>query len=73
MKRVITLMLSFLLCFVIVNLFLFYKTGLEPSTLIGCVFAFCGAEGSLMAWLKGIERKGKKNETSEEWTNGKDE
>jgi hypothetical protein len=62
-KGVIVFMLLFLFCFTSANLFLFYRNGTEPSTLITCVFAFCGAEGGYLAFVKKLKEKdGTKNE-----------
>jgi hypothetical protein len=57
-KRIIILMLLFLLLFTVSNIGLFYLTGNEPSTLITCVFAFCGAEGGYLAFVKKLKNKG---------------
>lgn len=57
-KWILSLMLIFLLIFTVTVLLITYKTSYEPSTLITCVFAFCGAEGGFMAWIK--NKKGEK-------------
>lgn len=44
-KRIITGMLVYLLLFTCACLFITYTKGVEPKTLILCVFAFCGVEG----------------------------
>lgn len=51
-KGVLVSMLVFLLFFTLAILYIVYKTSYEPSTLITCVFGFCGAEGGFMAWIK---------------------
>ena len=51
-KKVLTFMFIYLILFTSVCLFITFKTGNEPSTLILCVFAFCGVEGGLSAWIK---------------------
>lgn len=56
-KAIILGMLLFLLLFVFLVLYLFKQTGNEPSTLISCVFAFCGVEGGALAWIKTIKSK----------------
>lgn len=56
-KKVVVFMLLFLFSFTVANMILFYLTGNEPSTLIGFVFGFCGAEGWITAHLKNTERK----------------
>lgn len=63
-KKVLNYMLIILMLFVIGVLIVFWHTGSEPSTLVASVFAFCGVEGGLMAWIKTTKvRKGEnKNE-----------
>lgn len=56
-KYIIIGMFVFLLGFVSVVLYLFMKTGNEPSTLISCVFAFCSVEGGALALIKTIKTK----------------
>ena len=56
-KKLIICILAFLVLFVIVNEIVFYLTKSEQSTLIGCVFAFCGFEGGILGMLKKAERK----------------
>lgn len=51
-KGILVSMLVFLFIFTLSILYIVYKTSYEPSTLITCVFAFCGAEGGFMAWIK---------------------
>jgi hypothetical protein len=57
MKRVITGMLIFLFIFSQEVIFIMWKTGSEPSTLIASIFGFCGVEGGLMAWIKKLKIK----------------
>ena len=57
MKVTLILIFLFLLVYVGISLFLFYKTGSEPSTLTTCVFAFCGLEGGLLGWIKTSKNK----------------
>lgn len=51
-KKILVIMFIYLILFTSVCLFITYKTGTEPKTLILCVFAFCGVEGGLSAWIK---------------------
>lgn len=52
MKGTLISIFLFLIIYVIANLFVFYHTSTEPSTLTTCVFAFCGLEGGLLGWIK---------------------
>lgn len=52
-------MFIYLIIFTFASLFITYKTGNEPTTLITCVFAFCGVEGGLSAWIKTTKVKKK--------------
>ncbi len=61
-KKLLIAMFLFLLLFIIAILVIFYKTNSEPSTLISCVFGFCGIEGGALAWIKTIKEKRKDNE-----------
>ena len=45
-------MFIYLILFTFACLFITYNTGTEPKTLILSVFAFCGVEGGLSAWIK---------------------
>ena len=56
-KKLLIYLLAFLLLFVITNQVIFYFTGSEQSTLISCVFAFCGLESGILGMLKKAERK----------------
>lgn len=56
-KYIIISMFGFLFVFVSVVLYLFMKTGNEPSTLVSCVFAFCSVEGGALALIKTIKTK----------------
>ncbi|MBH1939320.1 hypothetical protein I5677_00270 [Mobilitalea sibirica] len=62
MKITLSCMFVFLILFSAACLFISYKTGSEPNTLITCVFAFCGAEGGLSAWIKVTKEKKNKIE-----------
>jgi hypothetical protein len=61
-KLILSLMLLFLLFFTCACLWITFKTGAEPSTLITCVFAFCGVEGGLTAWIKTVKVKNTKDD-----------
>ncbi|MDY4893911.1 MAG: hypothetical protein SO130_10985 [Agathobacter sp.] len=56
MKRTMDIILAilavFLLGFIIVMIWLYYKTGAIPDTLCTCVFAICGGECGIMGWIK---------------------
>lgn len=52
-------MLVFLLIFTVVNMVMGFTSQYEPSTLVGCVFAFCSIEGGMLAWIKIFEKKDK--------------
>lgn len=56
-KFVLIGMFLFLIIFTGVILMLFKETAAEPATLITAVFAFCGAEGGALAWIKTIKQK----------------
>lgn len=62
MKVVLVCMFSFLILFTGACLLITYKTKIEPSTLIVSVFAFCGAEGGIAAWIKNTKEKKKKED-----------
>lgn len=55
-------MFIFLVLFTIACLVVTAVTGTEPGILEGSVFAFCGAEGGLSAWIKVVKHKTKKEE-----------
>ena len=42
----------FILIFVGIMLWMYYKTGGIPDTLCTCVFALCGGECGVMGWIK---------------------
>lgn len=63
-KKILVCMLVFLFIFVQEILFITYKTSVEPSVLITSVFAFCGIEGGLMAWIKTTKTKENNKECS---------
>lgn len=51
-KKILAFMFIYLILFTSTCLFITYKTGKEPTTLILSVFAFCGVEGGLSAWIR---------------------
>lgn len=68
-KRIIIMMLIFLLLFTIACLVVNATTGNEPSTLITAVFAFCSVEGGIMGFIRIFKKETKKEieeETEEE-------
>ncbi len=61
----------FLLIFVAICLVIFCITGgSEPSTLIGCVFAICGTECGVMAWIKNVKEKQEAEKQRKKMKNG---
>lgn len=52
MNLILLVMAVFLLMFVILLLWLYYRTGGIPDTLCTCVFAACGSECGIMGWIK---------------------
>lgn len=52
MKSIIVTVMLFLFLFTLTCLFITYKTGSEPSTLIVSVFAFCGFECGILGRIK---------------------
>lgn len=57
MDVILVLMGIFLVAFTVAMIVLFARVGSEPSTLIGCVFAACTAEGGFMAMIKRSKTK----------------
>lgn len=51
-KKVVKLMLVFLLIYSISCLAIFAVKGSSPDTLTTCIFAFCGAEGGILGFIK---------------------
>lgn len=49
---VLVVMAAFLLVFIVVMLWLYYRTGGIPDTLCTCVFAISGGECGVMGWIK---------------------
>lgn len=52
MDKILILLAVFLLIFVSVMIWLYYRTGAIPDTLCTCVFAICGGECGVMGWIK---------------------
>lgn len=52
MKATIVCLFLFLLIFTCTVLYIFYRTGSEPSTLIASVFALCVGEFSILGLIK---------------------
>lgn len=61
-KGVIVCMLLFLFFYTLANLFIFYKTGAEPSTLTVAIVGFCSAEGGYLAFVKKLKNKEEEKE-----------
>lgn len=52
MDVILVIIAAFLLVFIIVLMWLYYRTGGIPDTLCTCVFAVCGGECGVMGWIK---------------------
>lgn len=52
MDIVLVVIAVFLLIFVAVMIWIYYRTGGIPDTLCTCVFAICGGECGVMGWIK---------------------
>lgn len=61
MKVILVGMFLYLILFTIACLYITYKTSAEPKVLITSVFAFCGVEGGMSAWIKTTKEKKKGN------------
>lgn len=57
MDLILIVMSLFLVAFVVTMIVVFLRVGSEPSTLIGCVFTACTAEGGFMAMIKSTKMK----------------
>lgn len=62
MKNIIISVFLFLFIFVGVILYIFLKTGSEPSTLIGCVFGILGLEFGVLSKIKTTKKRSEDNE-----------
>lgn len=60
-KGIVNLCIRSVIVFTVIVLFIFYRTGQEPSTLITAFFAFFGTELLALATLKVKERKKEEN------------
>ena len=60
-KGIVNLCIRSVIVFTITILFIFYRTGQEPSTLIVAFFTFFGTELLALATLKVKERKKEEN------------
>ena len=52
MDVILGVIACFLLLFIVVMIWLYYRTGAIPDTLCTCVFAACGGEFGVMGWIK---------------------
>ena len=52
MDVILLILACFLLVFVSLLLWIYYRTGGIPDTLCTCVFAICGGECGVMGWIK---------------------
>jgi len=52
MDVILAVIAAFLLLFIVVMVWLYYRTGAIPDTLCTCVFASCGGECGVMGWIK---------------------
>lgn len=57
MDVVLLVLACFLLAFVLLLLWIYYRTGGIPDTLCTCVFAICGGECGVMGWIKTTKEK----------------
>ncbi len=65
MNRVVIAMILAALIFTVVMIFVFVRTGSEPSTLIENVFRFLSVEGGAMALIKSVKTVTKKRSDRE--------
>lgn len=52
MNVILAVIAAFLLLFIVIMVWLYYRTGAIPDTLCTCVFAACGGECGVMGWIK---------------------
>lgn len=62
MDKILIVLALFLLAFICVMLWLYYKTGAIPDTLCTCVFTVCGGECGVMGWIKTTKERTKERE-----------
>lgn len=60
MNRIVILMILAAFIFTVVIIYVFMRTGSEPSTLIENVFGFLSVEGGAMAFIKSVKTVAKK-------------
>ena len=65
MNRVVIAMILAALIFTVVMIFVFVRTGSEPSTLIENVFRFLSVEGGAMALIKSVKTVTRRKSESE--------
>jgi hypothetical protein len=52
MDKILIILAVFLLVFIAIMIWLYYRTEGIPDTLCSCVFAVCGGECGVMGWIK---------------------
>ena len=52
MDKILIVLGTFLLCFIVAMVVIFIKKDSIPDTLVQCVFGACGLEGGVMGWIK---------------------
>ncbi len=57
MNKILIIIAVFLFCFIVTMIYLYYKTGGIPDTLVTSVFAICGGEFGIMGWIKTTKDK----------------
>ncbi len=57
MDKILIFIGVFLLIFTSVMIFIYYKTGGVPDTLIVSIFGICGGEAGIMGWIKTTKDK----------------
>ena len=65
MNRVVIAMILAAFIFTVVMIFVFVRTGSEPSTLIENVFRFLSVEGGAMALIKSVKTVTRRKSESE--------
>ncbi|MBO5968585.1 MAG: hypothetical protein J6S14_08825 [Clostridia bacterium] len=68
-KIAVALIITQVFVYTWVHLILSYKVGLEISPTVSCaLYAFCGAEAGLLAWIKNTKTKNESGESENERT-----
>lgn len=62
MDKILAVLAVFLLIFVSLMIWIYYRTGGIPDTLCTCVFAVCGGECGVMGWIKTTKEKMRERE-----------